>query len=339
MIESDQISLRDLPGQKKLGERLLHLAAQRPGGKVFLFWGPRGAAKKTAASALAASCLCHKGDQGESCRDCPSCVKLSAGSHPDLIVLEPEEGKKKIAIEQARELIKRLTYPPLEGNRRAIIIADAERLSPEAANALLKTLEEPPLDTLILITTSEREALPVTVLSRCQSFLFPQPEEDWVVDQVAERMSLDRDTARLLAVLAQGDPEAACGLDPKEVMDGRETVLDRLCRRDRQVAADRLLEVAQEMARESGPAELFLDLGAVCLRDLLLTAETGGKGVPVNTDLGNELVTLARQRSPRDWAGRLEAVLEARSGLSAYANRRLTLEALVLRLAPEVWEN
>ncbi len=339
MMEAELMSLRDLPGQKKLGARLIRLAAQRPGGLVFLFWGPRGAAKRAAAQALAAACLCPRGEEGEPCRNCPSCLKIRAGSHPDLILLEPEKGKKKIAIESAREVIKRLTYPPLEGDRRVVMIPEADTLSAEAANALLKTLEEPPGDTLTILTTSEREALPVTVLSRCQSFLFPQPEEDWLLERVAERMSLDRDTARLMSVLAQGDLEAACALDREKVLAGRERVVGLLSRRPGETGADRLFDPASEVADKAESTQLFLDLYTVCLRDLLLAAETGETGEAVNRDLAAELGGLARQRSARDWADRLEAVLAARSALNVYANQRLTLEALMLRLSPEVWEN
>ncbi len=331
--------MRALPGQKKLGERLLHLAAQRPGGRVFLFWGPRGSSKKAAALALASACLCPRGQEGEPCLACPSCVKLAAGSHPDLIILQPEEGKKRIAIDQAREVIKRLTYPPLEGDRRALIIPDAERFSLEAANSLLKTLEEPPADTLTVLTTSQREALPATILSRCQSFLFPQPEEGWLLDRIARRMNLDSETARLLAVLAQGDLEAACALDRDEVMSGREMVLESLCRENGGLETDRLFGLAREVADREGAAELFLDLGAICLRDLLFTAETQRSGETVNRDLAGRLAGLAGQRTPPDWAQRLETVLAARAALDAYANRRLTLEAMMLRLGSVVWEN
>ncbi len=339
MMESEPVSLRALPGQKHMGERLLGLAAQRPGGRVFLFWGPRGAAKRAAAEALAEACLCHRGEGGEPCRSCSSCLKLGAGSHPDLLILEPESGKKKIAIDQARELIKRLTYPPLEGERRVVIIPDAERLSLEAANALLKTLEEPPADTLTLLTTSQREALPATIVSRCQSFLFPQPEEGWLVGRVAERMSLDRDTARLLAVLGQGDLETACGLDRDKVLDSRKMFIQSLCRESASSGAGRLFELAAEVSAEADSAELFLDLGAVCLRDLLVTAQSGKAGETINRDLAGELAAIAPQRPPGVRAERLEAVLAARAALGAYANRRLTLEALMVKLSPEVWES
>ena len=339
MLESGPISLRDLPGQKRLGQRLLHLAAQRPGGRVFLFWGPSGASKKAAALALASACLCRRGEQGEPCLSCPSCVKLAAGSHPDLIVLRPEENKKKIGIDQAREVIKRLTYPPLEGDRRAFIIPDAELLSLEAANALLKTLEEPPPDTLTVLTTSQREGLPATILSRCQSFLFPQPEEGWLLETVSRTMSVDRDTARLLSALAQGDPQAACDLDRDTVLKRREIILDSICRKNGEARVDRLFELAREVADKDGAAEMFLDLGAICLRDLLLASETRGDGETFNRDLGAELAGLAGQRAPGDWAGRLETVLAARAALDAYANRRLTLEAMMLKLGSEDWED
>ena len=287
---------------------------------------------------MAWSCLCLRGEGGEPCRSCPSCFKLAAGSHPDLIVLEPEAGKKKIAIEQARELIKRLNYPPLEGDRRVVLIPDADRLSLEAANALLKTLEEPPADTLTLLTSSLREALPATVISRCQSFLFPRPEEDWLVGQVAGRMSLDQDSARLLAVLGQGDLETTCALDRESILKSRERFIENLCREPDRSGAGRLFRLAEEVSSEAASAELFLDLGAVCLRDLLVAAATGQADRAINRDLAGELAAAAQKGSPGVWADRLEAVLSARSALAAYANRRLTLEALMVRLAPEAWE-
>ncbi len=156
-----------------------HLKAARLAGRLahaYLFLGPAGVGKATTARALAAALNCEQlGADGDACGVCPSCRRLQAGTHPDFLVISPEEGKTQIEIEQIRELRRLTEYPPLGGGWRVVVIKPAEALTVQndaAANALLKTLEEPPPQhLLVLIARGEADLLP-TIVSRCHKLAF-----------------------------------------------------------------------------------------------------------------------------------------------------------------------
>ncbi|HWI41267.1 MAG TPA: DNA polymerase III subunit delta', partial [Verrucomicrobiae bacterium] len=140
---------------------------------AYLFEGVEGCGKKTAALALVQALFCGG---VEPCGGCPSCRKIASLQHADLHLLEPDGAQ--IKIDQVRELQKALSYRPIEAPRKACIIDQADRLNPAAGNALLKTLEEPPGNALIILVTSAPSAVLPTILSRCQRLEFsPVPQE------------------------------------------------------------------------------------------------------------------------------------------------------------------
>jgi len=332
----------DLIGQETARDQLRRLAAGPLGGRVYLFVGPRGAGKLKAALALAATQLCQGGgallsvEDRRPCLTCPGCLKLAAGSHPDLRLVEPEPGKETISIDQARDLRRSLHFAPLEAGLRAVIIPGAERLGLEAVNALLKTLEEPPEHALIILTAAEAEALPPTVLSRCQKVRFRPIPEELIQAEVARVKGLDPEPARLAASLSGGSLEAALELDPAEMVAARDGYLARL-KGLRAGQAEPLLELAREAA-EPGEAARFLEVLAAWYRDLAVLAAGGRARLAVNQDRHEELNQRARRSGLEVWLGRLEAVLETQRALAARANARLALEALLLRLTPGLVE-
>jgi DNA polymerase-3 subunit delta' len=233
MSPTNLISLGQIEGQETVLGRLRRLARNHPPGRVFIFWGAGGAGKRLAARGLAAAWLCQAGPTPEPCGRCAGCLKLAAGVHPDLILLEPEEGKERVSIDQARELIKALRFAPVEGGTRVILLPDAEKLSLEAANALLKTLEEPPADTLTILTADDPNLLPPTVLSRGQLFFFPPRETAWVAAQLTKRLGLEPERARLMAALAGDNLETASGQDLEAALSLRADKIGRAACRER----------------------------------------------------------------------------------------------------------
>jgi len=143
---------------------------------AYLFEGPPGAGKAATARALARLVEC---DARTGCGQCGPCQKVDAGTHPDVLWFDMTP---KGLTERVRELLTTLGFRPHEGRARVVIFDPAHGLAPvperaEAANVLLKTLEEPPADTHFILVTAEPKRLPVTVLSRCQRIRFPPPPE------------------------------------------------------------------------------------------------------------------------------------------------------------------
>jgi DNA polymerase-3 subunit delta' len=175
----------------------------------YLFSGPAGVGKHLVAEEFVRAYLCASGQEGP-CGECASCREARAGTHPDRIVVAPEEKKKSISIDQVRLLGEWLSQSPLAGARKAAILDPADALRPEAANALLKTLEEPPAGRVIVLVATRPGALPPTVRSRCQQVSFGSLSDDEVAE-VLRRNSWPAQSARQAAALAEGSPGAALG--------------------------------------------------------------------------------------------------------------------------------
>ncbi len=169
------MALKDIIGQRK-ALRILQRTIER--GRIpssYLFAGESGIGKRYTAMNLAKTLNCLKTVGSEhipvdSCDECPSCRKIDAGVHPDYLLVSPEGGQ--IRIEEIRPVDKRLSLKPFEGRRKVVIIDDADTMNVFASNAFLKTLEEPPNDSLIILVSSKPDNLPDTIRSRCSRINF-----------------------------------------------------------------------------------------------------------------------------------------------------------------------
>lgn len=181
---------------------LANLVALRGKGRLphaLMLSGPRGVGKALVAEAFA-SILLNPQDQGEPSR---IAALIEAGTHPDLIQITPETGKKVISIDQIRDLGERLSLTPHFGGLKVAVINPAESMTIQASNALLKTLEEPPGDTVILLLTPNKGRLAQTVKSRCQHVVFQRPSPSQSIRWLSQALGSDPDT---YLSMAQGAP-------------------------------------------------------------------------------------------------------------------------------------
>lgn len=333
MFDAAWPSFNDLIGQDRAVSVLRRMTAAGPNGRAFLLTGPPGAGKLTAAAALAGAWLCRTDGVESPCGVCRACVKLKAASHADLIVIEPEGGKKMIAADQARELIDRLQFAPLEGDYRAVVFPGAERLSLTAANILLKTLEEPPVNTGLILTASEPALLPSTIISRCQVIPFNARTDSALREELVRRTGLDPARAGLLLALSDGSLDAALELDPDEAWSFRDRVVDGLYR-IRPGGTAELIDLAQGLGKSGDEAARAIKVLAAWYRDLLYLSGGGSKEGLINSDRVDQLTDRAGRADMGVWSDKLSTVLRAEAALGSYANARLTWEALLLRLIP-----
>ena len=179
---------------------------------ALLLMGPAGLGKGLFAERLAQVLLCRAGrPAGSPCGVCQDCRLFAAGSHPDSYRIVPEEGGKVIKTEQARRLVSALGLRSALGGRKVAIVSPAEAMNRYAANGLLKTLEEPPGDTVLILVSHTPSQLPATVRSRCQRVVFQTPPAEVGRAWLASRTAEDQDPARLLP-LAGGSPLTALAL-------------------------------------------------------------------------------------------------------------------------------
>lgn len=164
-------------------------AVLRLGGapQAMMLVGPEGLGKTELALEMAQGLLCEQPIEARACGQCPACLRMQAGSHPDLIQLHPLDQAQHIVVDQLRQLISRLSLRPQYGRGRIVLIMPAESMNLQAANCLLKTLEEPEDDTSFLLVSSHPQRIPMTVTSRCQRITVSMPSRkvsgEWLISQ------------------------------------------------------------------------------------------------------------------------------------------------------------
>jgi len=189
-----------------------------------LFTGLDGIGKKTLALTLAALANCTDSSGQDLCGTCPSCLKAAAGCHPDIRIFEPQKGSLKI--KTMRELNREVRFRPFEGRFRFFIIDQAETMTEEAANAILKTIEEPPESSrVILITAFPYQLLP-TIRSRCQIFPFHPLSQKEILAYLRDKDSVG--DQEMIAAFSEGSIGRALQLDLEETLESRNLMLELL---------------------------------------------------------------------------------------------------------------
>ncbi len=195
---------------------------------ALLLSGADGLGKRRLAERLAALLLCeHPADTGQSCGHCQACLWLQAGAHPDLRLLQPEEAGKAIKIDQVRALSVELAMTSYSGHHKVALVAPADALNVNAANGLLKTLEEPTADTVLILLSASPGSLPATVRSRCRHLRVHRPDSGAGLDWMHAEGIAD-DTAQRCLQVAGGAPLAAVELAAGGVLAERDRRLAQL---------------------------------------------------------------------------------------------------------------
>ncbi|MWA02785.1 DNA polymerase III subunit delta' [Actinomadura sp. LD22] len=303
----------DLVGQAPVVEQLSAAAAGTGGGMAhaWLFTGPPGSGRVTAARAFAAALQCTETPRG--CGHCASCHQVLQGTHADVEVVRPQG--LSFGIKDARALVLRASSSPSGGGWQIVLFEDADRATEGAANALLKAIEEPPPRTVWLLCTPSAEDLLVTIRSRCRLVTLQTPPIAAVADMLVQRDGVDRDTAEIVARAAQGHISRArlLATDPgmRRVRDGVVAVPRRLTGVSPAVAAAETLVKAAEAERDAQTVELN-ESETSALRKALGESEKG--------------------RMPRGTAGALKE-LEGRQKSRATRVMRDALDRTLLDLA------
>ena len=313
---------------------------------AYVFVGPDGIGKALVARELAKTLLCVR-DAGEACDACPQCRKVDHGNHPDVAVIgrieQTAKGERRtqIVIDQVREQIQDpIAYKPYEGSHKVFVIEDADRMSEGAQNCLLKTLEEPPPHSLLVLLAARLEPFLDTVVSRCQVVRF-RPLPSALVEQIlASFEAVEAEAAPVLARLSEGSPGRAVSYAEDGIYDTTCWLLGELRTMPpvgEFAVAGELLERARgggtrlEDAREG--LRPILALLTLAWRDLLIRASGYPDGLLAWADANGDLLDLADGLSARQARLLVERTIEARNHLDGNANIKLLLENLVLDLS------
>ncbi|RQW86337.1 MAG: DNA polymerase III subunit delta' [Geobacter sp.] len=293
---------------------------------AYLFYGIDGSGMMDTAVALIEAIFCNGTD---GCGDCPTCRKVAGLRHPDLHHVRPDGAF--IKIDQIRELQKELSYRPFEAPKKACIIEDAEKMNISAANAFLKTLEEPSGNAILILITTRVDAVLPTVLSRCQQLRFPSLPTETIASQLRGK-GADEDSARIAAALAEGSVERAQEILEGDWLKSRTLLLEKIAGLTPEGIIP-LLAAAEESAKDKESALHLMDLLNVFWRDVLLT-HTGSPAI-VNTDLSSLIRSVSERNSLESVLEKLERIFRTRQALTRNTNPRLAVEVLFMGLADQ----
>ncbi|MCQ4248852.1 DNA polymerase III subunit delta' [Pseudomonas stutzeri] len=318
-----------LPWQADLWQLL---AGRRQHAHAYLLHGPSGIGKRALAERLMALLLCQQPMPSGACGRCKGCLLLAAHTHPDHYILEPEEADKAIRVDQVRQLVGFVSQTAQLGGRKVVLLEPAEAMNLNAANALLKSLEEPAGDTVLLLISHQPSRLLPTIKSRCVQQRCPLPDRQQSLDWLAARLpELSAERREELLSLAASSPLAALQLYGQGVLEARVQVVD---------GVKKLLKRQQspsQLAEAWNPLSLILILDWFCewahlVLRYRMTGDEEGLG---SADMQKVIQYLAQKSSLSALLALQEWLLSHRQKVlgKANLNRVLLLEALLVQWA------
>lgn len=305
---------------------------------TLIFAGLDGIGKRQFALTLAKAANCQKSSPHklatDSCDDCAACRRIDAGTYGDVTTIQPDG--QYIKISQTRAMIEEVYYRPREGRQRFFIIDEAERLREEAANSLLKTLEEPPPTSTILLLTSRPNSLLQTIRSRAQRLTFSPlsvGEMERYLNENYPRPAIDN---ALLARVTEGRIGQATAFDLTIYRQERRTLIELLELLGSGQNRFRLLKAAEYIGKKDREEfEKELDLLTSLLRDLFLLACGSTREAITNIDVADRLEPLALKAGLHRVAGWSDKLSQVRKRLRININRQIAMEAALLSLAED----
>src|SRR5438876_4836101 len=328
----------DLVGQDAASRALQGAIISSRVAHAYLFSGSRGTGKTSAARLLAKALNCtgRARDSAEPCNRCQSCVEMTAGSALDLIEIDAASNR---GIDEIRDLREKVNLAPALGPYKVYIIDEAHMLTEPAFNALLKTLEEPPAHVVFVLCTTDAQKIPLTVIGRCQQFVFRRHSEEQIVGRLThiaktEKVQVDAAAMELIARTAQGSMRDAVGLLDQLVPLASDSISLESARSLLGIADPRVLDSLLDHVLGGEAAEALAELNRIYssggeLRQVVRGSMEGCRDRLVAS------LTKHDQPTARRLSGVLDALLHLDGEVRRHAEPRFLVEATLARLAVE----
>ena len=321
------MSFEEVIGQRKAKDILRDELKSQRIKHAYLFTGKDGLGKKKLALEFVRALFCEN-KQFDNCGQCISCKKIEHQNHADVRLLSLDEGSSKFSISQVRELQQEIVYKPYESSRKVYIIEDADKMSLEAANSLLRTLEEPPDYAVIILLAEEINQLLPTIISRCQQVFFYDVNTDKIESYLKEKGATKKQ-AHLFSNLAAGSPRRALEfMQDEQFIENRDMVFSFL-KNITEKKRYQILQKAEEVEQIYQKGFPVFDLISSWYRDIMLCIEGNNEQI-VNIDFLSDIKEQSQQYNLVQLVSIIERVDEMATYLQKNVNRRLILDVLLI---------
>jgi len=331
----------EIIGQEKAITFLKRVMAREKIPHAYLFTGIPGVGKTTTALALTHALNCHEQVEGEGCGQCKSCRQIMNGNFPDLLYIRPDG--QNIKIEQIRDLNRALAFKPVSDGYRVSIIFEAEMMTDEAANSLLKTLEEPPPDNILILNVTEPLDLIPTIVSRCQKISFKPLPVRVITDWLMKKEEIDEEKVLVLAKISEGSLGRTVQMVESGFFEKRQESILRLLQLP-ELSSEQALEMALEITKKSNKKNLnasetkdislfeLLSIWKTWYRDLVLMKVKGPADLLINIDFSHKLKNISKNFKIENLINSFMVVDRAQRDLMHSRNTDLLMENAVLSL-------
>lgn len=317
-------------GQREVISSLKRSLSEDRIGHATIFSGSAGMGKKTIAHIYAGLLLCEDPQSGTMCGQCTACRLFENDSNPDYHRINTEDSS--IGVDLIREIQGDVAIKPVYSKHKVYVIEDAVKMTDQAQNCLLKTFEEPPHYVVIILLTTNYEALLETIRSRAQHLHFNKYTREQVTQALADRFGNNNDLISLAVDYSDGNIGAALELaesgDFSRLRDRIMTYLPGITKGRTQD----IFEFSVFMDEQKGNVGLLLNIMLLYYRDLLVMCETGNENMLINSDKKDMIVNNARTGCSSRLIGSIEAIEAARKALKQNANYQLVIDNMLIKL-------
>lgn len=321
------LSFEDFKGQSAHVEKLKTSFAAGTNVHAYMLCGPRGTGKKSIARLCAMTALC-RGEGAKPCGVCGPCRRVLSDTHPDVHTVLPEKGKQTIGVSVLRDVLAEVGVKSFEASAKVLVFPEAERMTPAAQNCLLKTLEEPPQDTVFFLITEQPGSLLPTIVSRCRVIRFhPLSQED--CEKRLTALGLSPDDAKRRARMAEG-----CVGKALEIDEERLELMEKLTRDVFSVhRAGDVLSVVNLYKDDKQRQKMVMDLLESAVRDILL-AQTGSSSLE-DGGYAREAESYARAVPLAGGLALAASITKARMMIASNVSFAAAFESVLLKISEE----
>lgn len=327
------MNFNDVIGQSEVINRLKAQIKNNKIGHAFIFSGPKGIGKKTVAEIFASIVLCKNGSEDGNCGTCRECRLFRGGSNPDFYHIKTE--KNSIGVEEIRSMQKDVYIKPLYSPKKVYLIEEAEKMTVQAQNCLLKTLEEPPLYAIIIMTTSNCQSLLETIRSRSVIYNFKKNTFYEVKKYLIDNKKADINEASFIASYADGViGKAKELLESSEFKELREKTIGILLKLNESNLKD--IFFAYDFFEENKEKiQEILDIMLIFYRDVLVAKKFGNEKMLINLDKKDIILKNLNNFSTEKIYKNIEVINDFGNNIKKNVNYQLAVEVMLMKLQEE----